>query len=98
MSDSQTQFAPTESRHNTASVELTHGSLFSGVGGIDLGFGWAGIKTIWQVERDPFALKVLEKRYPNVPKFTDVRECGKHNLEPVDIISGGFPCQDESIS
>src|ERR1035437_9015078 len=98
MPDSQTQFAPTGSQLNAAPVTLTHGSLFSGVGGIDLGFGWAGIESVWQVECDPFALKVLEKRYPNVPKFTDVRECGEHNLKSVDIISGGFPCQDESNS
>ncbi len=96
--DSRTQFVPAGSRQSAASTKLTHGSLFSGVGGIDLGFGWAGIETVWQVEYDPFARKVLEKRYPNVPKFTDVRECGEHNLKPVDIISGGFPCQDESIS
>jgi site-specific DNA-cytosine methylase len=71
------------------------------VGGIDLGFGWAGIKTAWFVEKDPFARQVLGRRFPGVPKFTDVRKCGEtrpNRLEPVDIISGGFPCQDESIS
>ncbi len=98
MSDTQAQFATTGSRQSAASTDLTHGSLFSGVGGIDLGFGWAGIKTVWQVERDDFARQILEKRYPSVPKFTEVRECGKQNLESVSIISGGFPCQDESIS
>src|ERR1035437_608570 len=101
MSDTRSQFVPTGSRQRAASTNLTHGSLFSGVGGIDLGFGWAGIKTAWFVEKDPFARQVLGRRFPGVPKFTDVRKCGEtrpNRLEPVDIISGGFPCQDESIS
>ena len=52
---------------------LTHGSLFSGIGGFDLGFERAGIKTIWQVECEPYCLKVLEKHWPNVRRYTDVR-------------------------
>ena len=52
---------------------LTHGSLFSGIGGFDLGFERAGIKTLWQVECDPYALKVLEKHWPDVKRYTDVR-------------------------
>jgi DNA (cytosine-5)-methyltransferase 1 len=77
---------------------LTHGSLFTGVGGIDRGLDAAGFKTKWQVELNPYCLKVLNKHYPNVPKFNDVTKCGRHNLEPVNIISGGFPCQDVSIA
>lgn len=50
----------------------------------------------WQVEIDEFCRKVLTKHWPDVPKFNDVRECGKHNLERVDLIAGGFPCQDIS--
>jgi DNA-cytosine methyltransferase len=75
---------------------LTHGSLFAGIGGIDLGLEWAGFETAWQVEIDPFCNKVLAKRWPNVPRFLDVRDVGAHNLKPVDLISGGFPCQDLS--
>jgi DNA-cytosine methyltransferase len=78
--------------------KLRHGSLFTGVGGVDLGLEWAGFETAWQVEIDPFARRVLEKRWSDVPKFTDVRECGKHNLEPVNIISGGFPCVGISVA
>src|ERR1019366_73045 len=78
--------------------KLRHGSLFTGVGGMDLGLDWAGFETVWQVEIDPFARKVLKKHWPSVPKFTDVRECGRHNLQPVDIITGGYPCQDHSIA
>jgi hypothetical protein len=65
---------------------------------MDLGLEWAGFETAWQVEINPFARDVLKKHWPDVPKFTDVRNCGKHNLEPVDIISGGYPCQDHSIA
>jgi DNA (cytosine-5)-methyltransferase 1 len=78
-------------------VKLRHGSLFSGIGGIELGFEWAGIETVWQVEINPFSNRVLEARWPGVHRELDVRTAGKHNLEPVDIISGGFPCQDISI-
>ncbi len=79
-------------------MSLTHGSLFAGIGGFDLGFERAGIETKWQVEIDPFCQKVLAKHWPTVKRYGDIRECGKHNLEPVDIISGGFPCQDISDS
>ncbi len=78
--------------------KLRHGSLFSGVGGVDLGLQWAGYQSVWHVEISPFSRKILDKHWSHVPKFTDVRECGKHNLEPVDIISGGFPCQQISCA
>jgi len=52
---------------------LTHGSLFSGIGGIDLGFEPAGIETIWQVEIDDYARRVLEKHWPGIERFRDVR-------------------------
>ena len=77
---------------------MTHGSLFSGIGGIDLGFEWAGIETKWQVEIDPYCRELLSKRFPNAKQFEDVKTVGKHNLEKVDIVSGGFPCQDISIA
>jgi DNA (cytosine-5)-methyltransferase 1 len=77
---------------------MTHGSLFSGIGGIDLGFEWAGIETKWQVEIDDYCQKLLSLRFPHTKKFTDVRKVGSHNLEKVDIVSGGFPCQDISVA
>lgn len=75
---------------------MKFGSLFAGIGGIDLGLERAGMECAWQVEIDPFCRKVLAKHWPDVPKFEDVREVGARNLSPVDVIAGGFPCQDIS--
>jgi len=75
---------------------LTHGSLFAGIGGFDLGFERAGIRTVWQVEIDAYCRKVLARHFPTAERFEDIRKCGKHNLAAVDVLSGGFPCQDIS--
>ncbi len=79
-------------------MTLTFGSLFAGIGGFDLGFERAGMTCKWQVEIDDYATKVLEKHWPHVHRERDIRECGKHNLETVDVICGGFPCQDISYA
>lgn len=76
----------------------TVGSLFSGIGGIDLGLQRAGWQIAWQVEIDPFCRRVLAKHWPAVPVFHDVRKVGADCLSPVDMIAGGFPCQDLSIA
>jgi len=68
---------------------MTFGSLFAGIGGIDLGLERAGMVGRWQVEIDPFATRVLDHHWPRVPRHRDVREVGAHNLEPVDLIAGG---------
>lgn len=52
----------------------------------------------WQVEIDPYCQRVLAKHWPSVPRYGDIKECGKHNLKPVDLICGGFPCQDVSYA
>lgn len=72
---------------------MTHGSLFAGIGGFDLGFAWAGIETLWQVEIEDYARRVLEKRTPKVKRVADIWDDETFSLAPVDIISGGFPCQ-----
>src|SRR5574343_393433 len=77
---------------------LTFGSLFAGIGGFDLGLERAGMVCKWQVEIDEFCRRVLTKHWSDVPKFGDIRDCGKHNLEAVDVICGGPPCQPASIA
>jgi len=75
---------------------ITFGSLFAGIGGLDLGLERAGMTCKWQVEIDPWCRRVLAKHWPDVERFEDVREVGKHNLEAADVIVGGDPCQDNS--
>jgi DNA (cytosine-5)-methyltransferase 1 len=77
---------------------ITFGSLFAGIGGFDLGFERAGMSCRWQVEIDDYANRVLEKHWPDVHRERDIRSSGWHNLQPVDIIIGGFPCQDISYA
>jgi DNA (cytosine-5)-methyltransferase 1 len=77
----------------------TNGSVCSGVGGADLGFENAGFETAWQVEIDDAANSVLEKRFPNAKRnIRDISLAGRHNLERVDVLSGGTPCQDFSVA
>jgi DNA (cytosine-5)-methyltransferase 1 len=72
------------------------GSLFSGIGGFELGFERAGMRVSWQVEQDAYCRAVLARHFPDAARFEDVREVGAQNLDPVDLICGGFPCQDLS--
>jgi len=75
---------------------MRYGELFAGIGGMSLGLERAGMEPAWFVEIDPFCQKVLKKHWPDVPIYGDVREV--HNLESVDLIAGGFPCQPVSRS
>lgn len=78
---------------------LTVGSLFSGIGGFELGFEATGrFETRWQVECDPYATKVLEKHWPDVVRHDDVCTWPNETTEPVDVLLGGFPCTNISSS
>lgn len=84
---------------------ITIGSLFSGIGGLELGLeraltnGGFVPRVAWQCEIEPYARRVLAKHWPNTKRYEDVRTIGKdETIEPVDIICGGFPCQDLSYA
>ena len=77
---------------------LTVGSLFAGIGGFDLGLTRAGFDIAWQVEIDPYCQRVLAKHWPHVQRYGDIRAIDWGTVEPVDLLCGGFPCQDISFA
>ena len=75
--------------------------LFSGLGGFSIGLHAAGHETVAFVEIEPYAQKVLKKRFPGIPIYSDVTKFGENEIEElgqIDIICGGFPCQDLSVA
>ena len=78
--------------------QLTLGSLFSGSGGFELAGLLAGIKPVWNSDIEPFAVRVTTKRLPDVKHYGDVSSLNGAELEPVDVITFGSPCQDLSIA
>jgi len=74
------------------------GSLFAGIGGIDLGLDRAGMECVWQVENDPYAAHVLERHWPEVRRYGDIKEIDWDEVERPDLVCGGFPCQDISYA
>lgn len=77
----------------------THLDLFSGIGGFALAAGWAGFETVQFVEIDPFCRKVLGKHWPHVPIHDDIRTFAGGSVgRPIDLLTGGFPCQPTSLA
>jgi DNA (cytosine-5)-methyltransferase 1 len=76
----------------------TFGSLFAGIGGIDLGLERAGWECRFQVEWDAYCQRVLAKHWPDVPRYGDISAVDWSGVERVDLLAGGFPCQPVSTS
>ncbi len=77
---------------------FTMASLFTGIGGFDLGFEAAGFKTTFQCEINKYCLSVLEKHWPTIPKTTNIKELKYETIPSSDVWTAGFPCQDVSLA
>ena len=80
-------------------MSLTIGSLFSGYGGLDMGVeAVTGGRVVWHCEWEDAPSAILKHHWPDVPNFKDVSKVDWASIEPVDILTGGFPCQDVSLA
>ena len=83
-----------EERTRTKTLKV--GSLFSGIGGIELGFDNQGYTTQWFIDYEPYAQAVLRKHWHNTKIYDDITKIDFKELSEVDVLTGGFPCQDIS--
>jgi len=79
-------------------LHMNFGSLFSGIGGLDLGLERAGFKCLWQSEIDPYGTRVLKKHWPDTPNLGDIRDIDWRTVPTVDLVCGGYPCQPFSLA
>ena len=78
--------------------QTTLGSLFDGIGGFPLAGIYAGMEPVWASEIEPFPIRVTEKRLPGMKHYGDIHRLSGAQLEPVDVVTFGSPCQDLSIA
>ena len=78
---------------------MTHGSLFSGIGGFDLAAAWAGWTNVFNCEIDPFCRRVLKYHFPESEQYEDIRTTDFTVWRDcIDVLTGGFPCQPFSLA
>lgn len=84
---------------SNGNLGLRIGSLFSGIGGLELGLEWAGVgETVYQVELDAFCREQLRRNWPDVPLWDDIESVEPRELPAADVVVGGFPCVDISVA
>ncbi|MDO4549589.1 MAG: DNA cytosine methyltransferase, partial [Clostridia bacterium] len=98
MNDAITELTTEIAKTNKTAEPLTLGSLFDGIGGFPLAGLRAGMKPVWASEIEPFPIRVTTKRLPFMKRYGDICMLDGAKLEPVDVITGGFPCQSCSIA
>ena len=85
-------------REENGVARMKMGSLFSGSGGFELAGERAGINTVWESEIEPFPMRVTQMRFPDAEHLGDISQINGAQVKPVDIVTGGSPCQNMSIA
>ena len=89
---------PLQASNQPSNKEYSINSFFAGIGGFDIGFERCGFKTSFLCEINPFCLNVLEKHWPEVPKYNDITTLAASQIPDAEVWCGGFPCQDISVA